>query len=159
MTGPCGGVVAFNYAEWVVQYPEFSYVSAGQAQSFFNRVTIGGPVDNTPSSPFQDLFERTILLNLATAHMAFLFAPSSSPGQPRQLVGRINNATEGSVSVQTEYMVPSGDALEAWWNQSPYGAEYYASTQRFRAAFYVPPARAGAFGGPFAPGLFFGRFR
>ena len=143
------GVVVFDYQAWVDQYPEFSTVGVGQAQSFFNRVTVGGLVDNTPCSVIQDLFQRTILLNMAVSHMAFLFAPDAS-GQPRQLVGRISSATEGSVSVQTEYKIPTGD-LEAWWNQSPYGAEYYAATTRFRTAFYVP-APVQRFGG-------FGRFR
>lgn len=157
MNQPGCGVVTFNYSEWIAQYPEFSQVAQPQAQSFFNRVTIGGPVDNTPTSIIQDLFERTILLNLAVAHMAFLFAPDST-GEIRQIVGRISSATEGSVSVQTEYVIPQSD-LEAWWNQSPYGAEYYASTSRYRTAVYFPPLRQFAPGGPFAPGYVFGRFR
>ena len=132
-----GGVVVFNYSQWVIEYPEFTYVSQGQAQAFFNRVTIGGPVDNTPASPIQDIQERTILLNEATAHMAFLFG-SGANGKPRELVGRISSASEGSVSVTSEYTVPKGD-LEAWWNQSPYGALFYASTLKYRTGFYVPP--------------------
>jgi hypothetical protein len=147
---PQCGVVVFDYSEWLNQYPEFAGVTVGQATSYFNRITYGGLVDNTPTSVIQDLFQRTILLNLAVSHMAYLFAPSANNGQARQLVGRISGATEGSVSVQTEYKIPTSD-LEAWWNQSPYGSEYYAATSRFRTAFYVPP--------PYPRSSILGRFR
>jgi len=149
MTQPCGGVVVFDYAAWVSQYPEFASVSALQAQSFFNRVTIGGMVDNTPSSVIQDTFERTILLNLAVSHMAFLFAPGPD-GKPRGAVGRVSAATEGSVNATLEYSVPA-TPTEAWWNQSPYGAEYYASTLRYRTATYFPPPRRPILDGSLSP--------
>lgn len=156
MTAPCSGIVVFNYLEWIQQYPEFGPVTQPQAQSFFNRVTIGGPVDNTPGSPIQDLFERTILLNLAVAHMAFLFGPGPNGGPPRGAVGRVSQATEGSISATLDYSIPSGP-LEAWWNQSPFGAEFYASTLRYRTAFYMPSLpRCAPFG---VPGFFGRRFR
>lgn len=133
-------VVTFNYPEWLAQYPEFGSVTAGQAQGYFNRATL--VCDNTPSSPIRDLCERTILLNLATAHVAKLFALAN--GQlANPIVGRIANASEGSVSVGTVYTTPSTD-LEAWWDQTPYGAFFWASTTRYRTGFYVPPVRSGA---------------
>lgn len=130
------GVVVFNWADWLLNYPELGWVTQQMGQRFFNRITVGGLVDNTPTSPIQDLFQRIILLNMAVAHVAFLYG--GLDGQPRETVGRISNATEGSVSVSLEYVMPKGP-VEAWWNQTPYGAEYYASTLRFRTAFYVPP--------------------
>lgn len=134
MTQPCG-VVTFNYAEWLVQYPEFGTVTQPQAQSYFNRGTL--LCDNTPSSPITDLFQRTVLLNMVTAHIAKLFA--SVGGQPpNSLVGRINSATQGSVSVQAAYTEPTSD-LQAFFNQTEYGAAFWAATTRYRTGFYVPP--------------------
>jgi hypothetical protein len=138
-----GGVVVFAYTEWIQQYPEFGYITQPQAQSFFNRITIG-PVDNTPASPIRDLFERTVLLNMAVAHMTFLFGPGAN-GKPREVVGRISAASQGSVNVTLEYSVPKGP-LESWWSQSPYGAEFYASTLKYRTARYFPPPMRTAFG-------------
>jgi hypothetical protein len=131
------GVVTFNWAVWVVQFPELGYVTQPQGQSFFNRATL--LVDNTPTSPIDSLVERTILLDLATAHIASL---SSSPnGQgPRGIVGRINNASEGSVSVQNEYVVPKTDS-QAFWNQTQYGAEYWVASLKFRQGRFIPPPR------------------
>ena len=143
------GVVQFSYPDWIAAYPEFAQVGQPQAQQFFNRACLY--CDNTPPSPIQNLFERTILLNMVTAHVAFLFA--SLNGQaPRELVGRIGNATEGSVSVGTVYTNPTTD-LQAWFSQSSYGAAYWAATLKYRTAFYLPPpvpvgfnGRAGVFG-------------
>jgi hypothetical protein len=129
------GCVVFSYAEWLVQYPEFAAVTQPQAQSYFNRGTLY--CDNTPCSPITDLFQRTVLLNMVTAHIASIFAAKA--GQPAPtLVGRINSASQGSVSVQAAYTEPTSD-LEAWFNQTPYGAAFWAATTRYRTGFYVPP--------------------
>lgn len=76
-----------------------------------------------------------MLLNMATAHIAALNSPlngqASSP-----LVGRITNASEGSVSVQTQFDVPPGSAQ--WWAQTKYGAAFYAATAQFRVMQYFP---------------------
>ena len=135
MTQPACGVVVFSYTDWLIQYPEFSAVTQPQAQSYFNRANLY--CDNTACSPITDLFQRTILLNQVTAHIAKLFA--SVGGQPpNNLVGRINSASQGSVSVQAAYTEPTSD-LEAWFNQTPYGAAFWAATTKYRTAFYVPP--------------------
>lgn len=130
-----GGVVTFNWAEWITQYPEFGYVTQPQGQSFFNRATL--LVDNTPTSPICDLFQRTIILNLATAHIAALFASQNGQG-PRGVVGRINSATQGSVTVQSEYVTPKTN-LQAFWSQTQYGADVWAVLQKYQVGFYVPP--------------------
>jgi hypothetical protein len=132
-----GGVVTFNWAEWIVQYPEFGFVTQPQGQSFFNRATL--LVDNTACSPISDLFQRTILLNMATAHIAALFASQNGQG-PRGVVGRISDSTEGSVSASLEYVAPTTD-IAAYWNQTPYGAQYFAATRKYRTGFYAPAPR------------------
>jgi hypothetical protein len=127
-------VVTFDYNGWLLQYPEFAYVTAPQATGYFNQATL--LVDNTPSSPVQDQAQLATLLNMATAHIAALFAPAAGQG-PRGIVGRINSASEGSVSVQAAYTEPKTDS-QAYWNQTPYGAQYWVATLQYRTASYLP---------------------
>lgn len=138
MSTPCvGGVVAFSYADWSAMYPELAAsVSQPQAQGYFYQAQLY--CDNTPTSLITDTSrngEREMLLNMMTAHIAALNAPlngqSSSP-----LVGRISGATEGSVSVQTQMDMPAGSAQ--WFNQSKYGAAFWAATAKYRTMRYVP---------------------
>ena len=137
---PQNGVVVFNYAEWLVQYPEFASVQAPQAQYYFNRATM--LCDNTPTSPICNLFQRTILLNAATAHFAALYG--SLNGQaPRAVVGRIGNAAEGSVSVGAKYADVTPGAM-AWFIQTKYGASFWAATTPYRSMQYVVPPRHSA---------------
>ena len=52
------------------------------------------------------------------------------------LVGRINNATEGSVTVGTDMgQVPF---TAAWFLQTKYGAAFWQATAPFRTMQYVP---------------------
>jgi hypothetical protein len=113
------------------------------AQTYFDEAALY--CDNTPCSIVQDLNERTFLLNMVTAHIAALNAPLN--GQPSSpLVGRISGATQGSVSVQTDFQVP-GSA--AWFAQTKYGAAYWQATTKYRSMLYVrgPVPLANPFGG------------
>lgn len=126
------GVVVFDYAAWSARYPEFSSVMQATAQQYFYEAQLY--CDNTPCSIVRDLCERSILLNMVTAHIAALNAPLN--GQPSSpLVGRISNATEGSVSVGAQMDMPPGSAQ--WFNQTKYGAAYWQATAQFRSMLYV----------------------
>jgi hypothetical protein len=149
------GVVIFNFPVWAAEYPEFSCVTQPQAQSYFNRACL--LVDNTPCSPITDLFQRTVLLNMATAHIAALFAAQNGQA-PRGIVGRISDASEGSVSVSTSYTEPTSD-LQAYWNQTSYGSQYWASTLKYRTGFFVPPPIGINSNHGFGPGFAGRRFR
>lgn len=152
MTCSVGGVVAFSYPDWSAMYPELAAsVIQPQAQGYFYQAQLY--CDNTPTSLIADTSkggEREILLNMMTAHIAALNAPLN--GQPSSpLVGRINSATQGSVSVGTQMDVPAGSA--AWFNQTKYGAAFWAATAKYRTMRYVPgpqPFRNGprGFGNP-----------
>jgi hypothetical protein len=128
------GVVSFNYPGWAARYPELaSWVNATLAAAYFAEAAIY--CDNTPCSIVGNLDQRAVLLNMLTAHIAALNAPLN--GQPASpLVGRINSATEGSVSVQTAYDVPAGTAQ--WYAQTKYGAAYWAASAQYRTMRYVP---------------------
>src|SRR5262245_25408184 len=97
-----GVVASFDYSKWLALFPEFTnVVSSGQAQQYFSIATTihrndgGGPVG--------DQALQLSLLNMVTAHIAKLFAPPAPGQQPNDLVGRINSASQGSVSVQVAY--------------------------------------------------------
>ena len=131
-------VVQFNYSEWALYFPELAgSITSAQAQLYFNRAQLF--CDNSPCSIIQNLCEREILLNLATAHVATLMAPlNGAPSSP--LVGRINNATEGSVTVATQLDVPTG--CPQYLAQSKYGIEFYNATAKYRMMSYVPGPRS-----------------
>ena len=119
--------VVFDLAAWRARYPEFAAVWDATATSYFGEA--GLYIDNTANSPITDDTvggQRSVLLNMLTAHIAALNSPIN--GQvSSSLVGRISGATEGSISVQTDYQVP-GSA--AWFAQSKYGAAVWQAIQR-----------------------------
>lgn len=128
----------FDYAGWFARYPELSgSVSQALAQLYFNEATLY--LDNTVTSIVRDTGQRSAILNMLTAHIAALNAAlngqASSP-----LVGRINSASEGSVSVQVAMDAAPGTA--AWFNQTKYGAAAWQAMGPFRTMHYRPGFRA-----------------
>lgn len=148
------GIVVFDFSSWAARYPELASpstgVGSGLADLYFLEAQLY--LDNSLASPVPDVTIRGLLLNMLTAHIAALNAPLS--GQPAStLVGRISNASEGSVSVATEMNLP-GSA--AWFAQTKYGVAFWQATANLRTARYIPGAgvrpRQGAYGpfsGPF----------
>ncbi len=62
--------------------------------------------------------------------------------QPLGIVGRINNASEGDVSVSSEWQAPA-NANAAYFIQTKYGADYWTYTAKYRTALFIPaPAAA-----------------
>jgi recombinational DNA repair protein RecR len=109
------------------------FCPADTLAAYFNESTL--VLDNTDASMVQQIEQRTPLLWLLTAHLAALY--SGVNGQaPAQLVGRINNASEGSVSVATDY--GTQPATAAYYLQTKYGAQYWQMTASIRAMQYVP---------------------
>lgn len=128
------GVVSFDYGVWAMRYPELAgSVVQPLAALYFAEATLY--CDNTACSPIEDLGVRALLLNMATAHVAALNAPVNGQA-PSPLVGRINSATQGSVTVQAQNDYPPGTVQ--WWQATRYGAAFWAATQQYRTARYVP---------------------
>jgi hypothetical protein len=136
LTGP----VIFNYPLWAQRYPEFSQtVGPDLAQLLFAEA--GQYCDNSPCSVICDIPLRTIILNALVAHLAVLnVGANGSPASP--LVGRLSDASEGSVSVSTEMGNP-GDAGASvnWYMQSKYGASAWQLMSPYRlGGRYTPGA-------------------
>lgn len=126
-------VVVFQYAGWATRYPELApWVTEPMAQSYFSEA--GLYCDNTTTSPIIDETTRAMLLNMCVAHIAKLSAPINGQA-PSGLVGRMSNVTEGSVSLSIENNYPPGTVQ--WWQQTPYGAQFWAATEQYRRMFYV----------------------
>jgi len=141
-----GVVVQFNYAAWIANplYASFaSTVDSDQAQGYFDIATTihrndgGGPVN--------DATTQLNLLNMLTGHIAALFAPPAPGQSPSGLVGRINSATQGSVSVQAAYSTNVTQQM-AFFIQTKYGAMYWAASAPFRTMRYVPNRNRGVVG-------------
>jgi Protein of unknown function (DUF4054) len=149
------GPVTFDYAWFQRRYPELSeWVSPDMGQGYFDLATGFLAPDNSgppPASPFWDTWSggarpqgwavtlttetRQRLLGLLTAHVAALFAPLNGQPSP-SYVGRISNASEGSVSVGIDF--PGCTPNNAWYCQTKYGAMYWAATARYRTMRYHP---------------------
>ena len=134
-------LVTFNYDAWVARYPEFSGVSEPLAQLYWNEATLYFNAYGWPGS----LPQAPTLLNMLTAHIAKLNAPLGGSPSP-QTVGRVDNASEGSVSVHLDMGdANEGSPSQAWYMTTKYGAAYWAATAKFRTARYRPPPFPGSF--------------
>lgn len=132
-----GVTVQFDYTKWVARYPEFASVSQPTAQAYFDEGTIYHANDG--SGPVLTAAVQSTLLNMVTAHIAARYAARNGQ-QPSDLVGRVSDATEGTVSVSADMGDQPGSA--AWWQQTKYGADYWAATTQFRNFRYrVPVSR------------------
>lgn len=124
--------VIFNPALFKARYPEFATVNDIVLQGCFDEA--GMYLSNSDSSPVQNIDRRTILLNMLTAHIAWI-GGKRNPGNNPLPVGRVSSATEGSVSAGLEYGAP-GSA--AWFSQTQYGSSFWQATTALRGFRYRP---------------------
>jgi hypothetical protein len=131
------GIAIFNLGIFLARYPEFVFFNTnnpGSLAVFFEEA--GLYLSNCPTSPVQNVMRRLILLNMLTAHIAFIGGALSSDGQARP-VGRLNTAGEGSVNAGFDF-TPATPGSGPWFNQSQYGAAFWQATVSLRSARYIP---------------------
>lgn len=126
-------IVAFVPADFKAAYPEFVLIDDARCTIMFT-MAAQAILDNTDNSPVMALDYRTQLFWLLVAHLLTLFAIGAD-GSERP-VGRVDTATEGSVSVGFAYELPAGSAMAAWFNQTKYGALYWMMTAQYRSMKY-----------------------
>jgi hypothetical protein len=144
MTTPA---VTFVYGDFIAAYPVFSGISQPQATGYFLRAGLFCANDTCNPAWSVDGTGATLLmlLYLLTAHIAWLSAPRDANGnpttigqQPAPIVGRINTASEGSVSVGADMGdATAGSPSQAYYMQTQWGAEFWYATAGFRTANYV----------------------
>lgn len=131
---PAHGVVIFDLAAFRVLYPEFTTVP--DAAIAFNFTLATFMVDNSCYSVVSDGTKREVLLNVLTAHLTAL--ANGVNGQPAAgIVGRIDSATEGTVSVSAGYATQISGSM-AYFIQTKYGALFWQLTASFRSFRYIP---------------------
>jgi hypothetical protein len=140
--------VVFDGPTWRTLYPEFVNVPDAMGQNYFNRACF--LCDNSAFNPVVCITGNPAMLDtllyLLTSHIAWMNAPRGADGlpagsgaPPAQIVGRISSASEGSVSVSADMGdANAGSPSQAWYEQSRYGAEYWAMTAGMRTGRYVP---------------------
>lgn len=137
-----GAVAVFDPAAFKVLYPWWVNVPNLQLEGYFDIATIY--LRNDGTSPVRKVSVQTTLLNLLTAHITQLTigTDGTSDGSGAAgVVGRINSASEGSVSVGTDY---PATPTNAWFLQTPYGAKFWQATSAYRRMRYMPgPQRFG----------------
>ena len=127
-------VVVFDSVAFLTRYPEFSSVNVAVLSAYFNEATIY--LNNTDASPVTDGSQgglRAMLLNMLVAHIAKLNAVINGEN-PSDLVGRVDQATQGSVSVHADMGAMPGTA--AWFMQTRYGAAFWQATASYRTMRY-----------------------
>lgn len=136
-----GVIVQFSYAAWIARYPEFASVTQPTAEQYFAEASVYHRNDG--GGPVTDPTVQSVLLNMVTAHIAARYSTPTGGAQPSGgLVGRLTNATEGSVSAGTQNDYPPGTVQ--WFQQTKYGSDYYLATAPYRTMRYMPRSRFGA---------------
>ncbi len=131
-----GVVVVFDPVAFKAMFPQFASLTSTQLTTMilplaeqYCRNDGGGPVSTAAT--------QTNLLNLAVAHIAALFYGVNGQS-PSALVGRITSASEGSVSVSTDFPMT---ANSAWFMQTPFGAAFWQAMAPYRTMRYIPGRR------------------
>jgi hypothetical protein len=143
-----GPVATFVAADFRALFPAFTNppFTDPQLQGAFSIATTF--LRNDGTSPIRTIALQTQLLYMLTAHVAVLLYGADGTGAGP--VGRVSSASEGSVSVSTDFPT---NPNSAWYMQTQYGAMYWQATMAMRTANYRPgPTR-------FGTGIGAGRFR
>lgn len=131
-----GVVAVFDYPTWALTFPQFSNLSSVQVSDFILPIA-QGYVRNDGGGPVSNVQQQSVLLNLMVAHVAqLLFGSTTQPLSP--LVGRITDATQGSVSVSADMPEEPG---AAWFQQTTYGAMFWQLSLPYRTFRYIPRCR------------------
>ncbi len=122
------GVVIFDPEEFRDMFPVILATDA-QLNMFFKMAE--GFLSNTECSLVKDLEERKLMLYQLVAHIATM---NSQVESGNSVVGRVASASEGSVSISLDYGTMGNN--ERWYLQTPYGANYWQMTKRYRSMLY-----------------------
>jgi hypothetical protein len=120
----------FDYTAWIARYPEFATVPQATVTAYFSEAGI------YLNSRIPAGAQRVVYLNMITAHICAIYSGVGG-NQPSGVVGRVSTAKQGSVNVALQY-TPANNDLQAWFNQTVYGAAYWAATAGYRTLHYVP---------------------
>lgn len=130
------GIVTFDVPTFLARYPEFTALNTSTPTALalcFGEATLY--LDNSANSRVQQVEQRAPLLYMLTAHIAALYFPVNT-ATANQTVGRVSQASEGSVSVSLDMGSVTFNA--AWFLQTKYGASFWQATAKWRQMRVVP---------------------
>src|SRR5574337_1075984 len=137
-------VVTFDPVAFKSAYGEFQACTDSQCNGWFQRATL--IFDNSTCNAAYGDGNMAALYNLLVAHIGWLNAPRDPSGTPAAsgsppppIVGRINSASEGSVSLGADMgTADASSPSQPWYMQTRYGAEFWAATVQYRSGGFVP---------------------
>lgn len=140
-------VAVFSYSAWLARYPELANTTPQQATLFFDEATLylnntgwGGKVQNTDA--------QTMLMNMLTAHIAFLAnGDVNDPAASGAVVGHIDQANQGSVSIAAS-VASNVPLTAAYFMQTKYGLAFWQATAQYRTARFRANYRTPLVGNP-----------
>lgn len=135
--------VTFDPAMFRALFPVFDCLTNTQLTAYFAMAGLYCP--NVPQNPFNCTGVLPQLMMLVTAHVAWLLSPKDADGNPSAegassgggLVGRISQATQGSVSVSLEFDATAGGPSEQFFAQTQYGLMFWQATASIRTVRYA----------------------
>lgn len=131
------GTAIWNPGVFLARYREFTLAYNTNPAKFASYFTEAGLyLSNCPTSIVQDVAVRLVLLNMLVAHISYLNGDLSADGQTRP-VGRVSDASEGSVSASFEMNAPTAGS-GPWFFQSQYGTAFWQATSAIRGFRYSP---------------------
>lgn len=140
-------IAVFSPNVFLGRYPEFTAAYNANPTLFASMFAEAGLyLNNTDCSIVQDVTLRGVLLQMITAHIAFLSGLLNADGQPRP-VGRVSSANEGAVGASFDY-TPATPGSGAWFQQSQYGAAFWQATTNLRGMrYFANPTKVEGFTG------------
>lgn len=133
----------FDAGAFKTAFPSFASVVDAALQVSFQLATL--QLNNSCGSRVKDATKRELLLNLLVAHITAL-KDGENGRPPAGIVGHVNHAQEGSVSVGSS--VGTMVYGQAYYMQTQWGALYWQSTASYRSMVYIPaPPVCADFGG------------
>lgn len=141
-------VATFDYAAWILRFPELANTSPAQGAVFYAEAGIFWNNTGWCGAVF-DVPTQTILMNLMTAHLAFLYnGDIGDPASSAAVVGHIDQANQGSVSIAAS-VASNVPLTAAFFLQTKYGLEFWQACAKWRTARYRPSYRTPLVGSPY----------
>lgn len=133
-----GAVATLDITAFKAAYPMFATLTDPQITEAFTLATIY--LRNDGTGPVRTTALQTSLLYMLTAHLAAMMYGVSGAA-PAGTVGRVTSASEGSVSIGMDWPTT---ASNAWFLQTPWGANFWQATAGYRMGRYLAgPTRFG----------------
>jgi hypothetical protein len=137
-----GVAVTFDLAAWQLAFPQFASLTQAQVTGQYGALPIAETYcRNDGGGPVSTAQTQTMLLGLMVAHVCQLLYgpnPGAAGGGASGIVGRISSATQGTISVQSEFPTTPNNAF---FLQTEFGTMFWQACAAYRTARVIPGPR------------------